>query len=59
MQMRVLGKILLLIIIYFSCIKPANSAWYNNSWQFRKPITIQASQVTADQTDFPVYLGIH
>jgi hypothetical protein len=49
---------LLLIIFYFSCIKSVNAAWYNSSWQFRKPIIVQSSQVAADQTDFPVYLNM-
>ena len=56
--MQVFKNTLLLIIFYFSCIKSANAAWYNNSWQFRKPITVQSSQVVADQTDFPVYLNL-
>ena len=28
--------------------------WYNSNWSYRKEITINASQVTADQTNFPV-----
>lgn len=30
------------------------SAWYNTSWTYRKKLTINASQISAGQTNFPV-----
>jgi len=31
-------------------------AWYDENWAYRRPITIQSSQINSDLTDFPVYL---
>ena len=31
--------------------------WYDSNWLYRKKITIDSSQVTADQTDFPVLIS--
>ena len=33
-------------------------SWYNNSWTYRKAITIDHTKVTADQTNFPVLIDI-
>lgn len=33
-------------------------AWFNSSWGFRKQITLDSSQVPANQTDFPVLISI-
>lgn len=33
-------------------------AWYNASWQYRVKITVQSSQVSANLTDFPVYVDL-
>jgi hypothetical protein len=35
-----------------------NSSWYNNSWSFRVPITIQSAQIDANLTNFPVYVNL-
>jgi predicted glutamine amidotransferase len=32
--------------------------WWNTDWQYRKTITIDPSQVTEDQTDFPIVIDI-
>lgn len=34
-------------------------AWYSGSWNSRLPLTIQASKVDADLTDFPVYVNLN
>ena len=46
-----------LCFIVLSCLK-ASAAWYSDAWSFRKAITVQSSQVAADQTDFPVYVDL-
>ncbi len=33
-------------------------AWYNNSWTYRKSITIDHTKVSANQTNFPVLISI-
>lgn len=33
-------------------------AWYNSNWQFRKKITVPAAAVSANLTDYPVYLNL-
>lgn len=33
-------------------------AWYNSSWDHRKKITVQSSQVNANLTDFPVLVNL-
>jgi hypothetical protein len=33
-------------------------AWHNPSWTYRKKFTIDAAQVDADLTDFPVYVSL-
>ena len=32
----------------------SSSDWYDTNWHYRKKITINASQIVADQSDFPV-----
>ena len=32
--------------------------WYNNDWEKRVKVTVQASQVSSDLTDFPVYVDL-
>ncbi len=34
------------------------TSWYNDSWTRRIPITIQASQIDAGLTNFPVYVNL-
>ena len=34
------------------------SSWYDSSWQYRKKITIDHTKVSADQTNFPVYVDL-
>ena len=33
-------------------------AWYNTNWKYRKKITIDNTKVSADLTDYPVYLDL-
>ncbi len=37
---------------------PPSDPWWNSFWNFRKNITIHASQVTGTQTNFPVLINI-
>ena len=32
----------------------SSSTWYNSSWPYRKKITLNASQISSDEIDFPV-----
>jgi MSHA biogenesis protein MshQ len=34
-------------------------AWYNTSWNYRVKVTVLASKVDADLTDFPVYVDLN
>lgn len=51
---------------YYLSIAPSNASslaildpWYNNSWSYRKNITINATEVNSSHTDFPVVLVIN
>ena len=33
-------------------------AWWNNDWSYYKPITINSSQITSSQTNFPILISI-
>ena len=33
-------------------------AWYDDSWGFRVKVTVQASQITGDLTNFPTYVDL-
>jgi len=33
-------------------------AWYNSNWQYRKKVTVDYTKVSADLTDFPVYVDL-
>ncbi|OGO16847.1 MAG: hypothetical protein A2Z15_02700 [Chloroflexi bacterium RBG_16_50_11] len=52
----------LIIAFIFSIIGPntalANPGWYDFNWQYRKKITINAANVTATLTNFPVLISI-
>lgn len=51
-------KFLITIVIVCWQCSFVDAAWYDNAWIYRKPITVQSSEVTADLTDFPVYLDM-
>lgn len=36
----------------------STAAWYNHNWSFRIPITVQASQIDANLSNFPVYVNL-
>ncbi len=36
----------------------ANPGWYDSNWQYRKKITINSANVSADLTDFPVLISL-
>ena len=39
-------------------ISPADAAWYDTDWRFRKQITIDFNQVDANLTGFPVLINL-
>src|SRR3989304_762047 len=39
-------------------VNAAGESWFNDSWQFRKAITIDNTKVTADLTNFPVLINL-
>lgn len=46
-----------LLIVFLLLLLPGNAnaaAWYDSSWQYRKTLTIQGSQVSGTVTNFPV-----
>ncbi len=44
-------------IVLVPCLASAQ-AWFNASWQYRKPITLDSAQVPSAQTDFPVLISL-
>src|SRR3990172_7868952 len=44
--------------LYFSDLPTSGGDWYDPDWQYRKKITIDHTQVAADQTDFPILIGL-
>ncbi len=41
-----------------ACVKQDSITWFDPSWQFRKPITVDSTKVTGDLDDFPVLVSI-
>src|SRR3989304_6046120 len=39
-------------------VNAAGESWFDDSWQFRKAITIDNTKVTADLTNFPVLISL-
>ena len=37
---------------------PSSAGWYDGSWQYRKQITIDSTEVTGSLTDYPAYIKI-
>ncbi len=48
----------ILVAVLLLCPALTQAGWYNNNWSNRKPITIQSSQVTANQSNFPVLISL-
>jgi hypothetical protein len=48
----------LLILVLTITTIPAKAAWFNGDWSSREKITIKASQVNGDLSEFPVYLNL-
>jgi hypothetical protein len=46
------------VIFTATTTQSAAAPWYDSQWPYRIPVTIQASQVDADMTDFPVYVDL-
>ena len=44
--------------LLFSYYSSQASAWWNDDWLYRKQLTINSSQVTADLTNFPILVSI-
>lgn len=46
-------------ILGFLLLSPTASAlWFDDDWEFRKPIELQSSQVAGNLTDFPVLISV-
>jgi hypothetical protein len=45
-------------LLFTTFYKSAAADWWNDDWLYRKQITINSSQVTADLTNFPVLVSI-
>ena len=41
-----------------ACVKQNTITWYDPSWLFRKPITVDSTRVTGDLQDFPVMVSL-
>ena len=54
--LRRIGWVVLALSVFAPTV--AQAAWYNSNWQYRKQITIQSSQVPANQTNFPVLINL-
>lgn len=46
------------LCVYFLGVPQARAAWYDPSWSYRVKITVDNTQVSADLTDFPVYVDL-
>jgi len=46
------------LLLVFLIANPASAAWYDDNWLNRQKFTIDAGQVDANLTDFPVYLDL-
>ena len=61
MPLRLIPLVLILVLV-FSIIGPgvaqADPGWYNSNWQYRKQITINSANVSANLSDFPVLINL-
>jgi Domain of unknown function (DUF2341)/Concanavalin A-like lectin/glucanases superfamily len=48
----------LAILAFGLTLSPAEAAWYDTNWRFRKQITIDFNQVDANLTNFPVLINL-
>lgn len=44
---------------FYYGVKSVQAAWYNDAWGYRIKLTIDHTKVTANQTDFPVYVNLN
>lgn len=42
-----------------NCEGVSGGSWYNDSWNYRLKLTIDATKVDADLTDYPVYVNLN
>lgn len=60
--LRLAASLLVLILMIMPFLEkeplPAEAAWYNESWSYRKSITIDADQVSSTLTNFPVFVDL-
>jgi len=49
---------LLAVLALLSVATPAQAAWYNSSWQYRKALTIDYTRVGATLSYFPVLVSL-
>mgnify|MGYP005847817197 CR=1 FL=1 len=47
-----------LLCLMLATTLPVRGAWFDNDWQFRKPVTINSAPVAANLTDFPLLVVI-
>jgi len=61
MPLRLIPLVLILVLV-FSIIGPgvaqADPGWYNSDWDYRKKITINSANVSANLSDFPVLINL-
>jgi len=50
-------RCLLVFLVMATCWSTANAEWFNPSWSYRKPVTVNALQVPAPQTNFPMLVS--
>ena len=50
--------LVLVLVGVGSGVAKANPGWYNASWDYRKKITINSANVSADLTNFPVLISL-
>jgi hypothetical protein len=49
---------LLTLLLAMTHILPSQAAWFNGSWSSREKITVKASKINGDLTEFPIYLNL-
>ena len=42
-----------------SCLAGDGGTWYNASWNYRTKLTVDASKVDSDLTDYPLYINLN
>jgi hypothetical protein len=53
-----LRRLAITILVAITMMTPSQAAWFNGSWSSREKITVKASKVNGDLTEFPIYLNL-